>query len=124
VQQFLSLGLVNLGKSSTPEFGLTGTTESLAHGPTHNPWKLGFSTGGSSGGSAALVAAGVVPIAHANDGGGSIRIPASCCGLVGLKPSRGRLIEIEGSKLLPVRLLHQGMLSRTVRDTAAFYHAA
>lgn len=124
VQQFLSLGLINLGKSSTPEFGLTGTTESLAHGPTHNPWKLGFSTGGSSGGSAALVAAGVVPIAHANDGGGSIRIPASCCGLVGLKPSRGRLIEIEGSKLLPVRLLHQGMLSRTVRDTAAFYHAA
>ena len=124
VQQFLSLGLINLGKSSTPEFGLTGTTEPLAHGPTHNPWKLGFSTGGSSGGSAALVAAGVVPIAHANDGGGSIRIPAACCGLVGLKPSRGRLIEIEGSKLLPVRLLHQGMLSRTVRDTAAFYHAA
>ena len=124
VEQFLSLGVINLGKSSTPEFGLTGTTESLAHGLTHNPWKMGFSTGGSSGGSAALVAAGVVPIAHANDGGGSIRIPASCCGLVGLKPSRGRLIEIEGSKLLPVRLLHQGMLSRTVRDTAAFYHAA
>ncbi len=124
VEQFLSLGLINLGKSSTPEFGLTGTTEALAHGPTHNPWKLGFSTGGSSGGSAALVASGVVPIAHANDGGGSIRLPASCCGLVGLKPSRGRLIEIEGSKLLPVRLLHQGMLSRTVRDTAAFYHAA
>ncbi len=124
VDQFLSLGLINLGKTTTPEFGLTGTTESLLHGPTHNPWKVGFSTGGSSGGSAALVAAGVVPIAHANDGGGSIRIPASCCGLVGLKPSRGRLVDVEGSNLLPVKILHQGMLSRSVRDTAVFYHAA
>jgi len=124
VEQFLSLGFINLGKTTTPEFGLTGTTESLLHGPTHNPWRHGFSTGGSSGGSAALVAAGVVPIAHANDGGGSIRIPASCCGLVGLKPSRGRLAEIEGSELLPVKILHQGMLSRSVRDTATFYHAA
>jgi len=124
VDQFLSLGLINLGKTTTPEFGLTGTTESLLHGPTHNPWRLGFSPGGSSGGSAALVAAGVVPIAHANDGGGSIRIPASCCGLVGLKPSRGRLVKIEGSELMPVKILHQGMLSRSVRDTAVFYHAA
>jgi amidase len=123
-KQFLSLGLINLGKTTTPEFGLTGTTEALVYGPTHNPWKLGFSPGGSSGGSAALVAAGVVPIAHANDGGGSIRIPASCCGLVGLKPSRGRVAEIEGSALLPVRILHQGMVSRSVRDTAAFFHAA
>ncbi|MGB8332573.1 MAG: amidase, partial [Polyangiales bacterium] len=124
VHQFLSLGFINLGKTTTPEFGLTGTTESLLHGPTHNPWRHGFSTGGSSGGSAALVAAGVVPIAHANDGGGSIRIPASCCGLVGLKPSRGRLADIEGSELLPVKILHQGILSRSVRDTATFYHAA
>jgi len=124
VEQFLSLGLINLGKTTTPELGLTGTTEALVYGPTHNPWKLGFSPGGSSGGSAALVAAGVVPIAHANDGGGSIRIPASCCGLVGLKPSRGRVAEIEGSELLPVKILHQGMLSRSVRDTAAFFHAA
>jgi amidase len=124
VGQFLSLGLVNLGKTTTPEFGLTGTTEALLHGPTHNPWKRGFSPGGSSGGSAALVAAGVVPIAHANDGGGSIRIPASCCGLVGLKPSRGRLAEIEGSELLPVKILHQGIVSRTVRDTASFFHGA
>jgi amidase len=124
VEQFLSLGLINLGKTTMPEFGLTGTTEALVYGPTHNPWKLGFSPGGSSGGSAALVAAGVVPIAHANDGGGSIRIPASCCGLVGLKPSRGRVAEIEGSELLPVKILHQGMLSRSVRDTAAFFHAA
>jgi amidase len=124
VEQFLSLGLVNLGKTTTPEFGLTGTTEALLHGPTHNPWKRGFSPGGSSGGSAALVAAGVVPIAHANDGGGSIRIPASCCGLVGLKPSRGRLADIEGSGLLPVKILHQGMVSRTVRDTASFLYGA
>jgi len=124
VDQFLSLGFVNLGKTTLPEFGLTGTTESVLHGPTHNPWRHGFSTGGSSGGSAALVAAGVVPIAHANDGGGSIRIPASCCGLVGLKPSRGRLLDIEGAELLPVKILHQGMLSRSVRDTAAFYYAA
>ena len=124
VEQFLSLGFVNLGKTTMPEFGLTGTTEALLHGPTHNPWRLGFSPGGSSGGSAALVAAGVVPVAHANDGGGSIRIPASCCGLVGLKPSRGRFVDVEGSKLLPVKILHQGMLSRSVRDTAVFVHAA
>lgn len=124
VEQFLSLGLVNLGKTTMPEFGFTGTTEALVYGPTHNPWKLGFSSGGSSGGSAALVASGVVPIAHANDGGGSTRIPASCCGLVGLKPSRGRLVDIEGAALFPVKIVHQGMLSRTVRDTAAFYHGA
>lgn len=123
-KQFLSLGFINLGKTTTPEFGLTGTTESMLHGPTRNPWNPRFSPGGSSGGSAALVAAGVVPMAHANDGGGSIRIPASCCGLVGLKPSRGRLAEIEGSKLFPVKILHQGMLSRTVRDTAMFFHSA
>lgn len=123
-KQFLSTGLISLGKTTTPEFGLTGTTEPLVHGPTHNPWKLGFSSGGSSGGSAALVAAGVVPLAHANDGGGSIRIPAACCGLVGLKPSRGRLVDMEHAELFPVRIVHQGMLSRTVRDTAAFFHAA
>ena len=122
VKQFLSLGLISLGKTTLPEFGLTGTTESLAHGPTHNPWRSGFSPGGSSGGSAALVAAGVVPLAHANDGGGSIRIPAACCGLVGLKPSRGRVAEVSGARLLPVRIVHQGILSRTVRDTAAFFH--
>lgn len=124
VEQFLALGLIALGKTTLSEFGLTGTTESLRHGPTHNPWRLGYSSGGSSGGSAALVAAGAVPIAHANDGGGSTRIPASCCGLVGLKPSRGRLVDFEGTHLMPVKLQHQGMLSRTVRDTAVFYHAA
>ena len=119
-KQFLSLGLVNLGKTTTPEFGLTGTTEALLYGPTHNPWRLGYTPGGSSGGSAALVAAGVVPIAHANDGAGSIRIPASCCGLVGLKPSRGRFAAVEGSEFLPINILHQGIVSRSVRDTAAF----
>jgi amidase len=123
-KQFLSTGVISLGKTTTPEFGLTGTTEPLLHGPTHNPWKRGFSSGGSSGGSAALVAAGVVPIAHANDGGGSIRIPAACCGLVGLKPSRGRVVDMEHAELFPVKIVHQGMLSRTVRDTAAFFHAA
>lgn len=124
VEQFLSAGLINLGTTTMPEFGLTGTTEALVYGPTHNPWRLGFSPGGSSGGSAALVAAGVVPIAHANDGGGSTRLPASCCGLVGLKPSRGRLVDMDGAALFPVKIVHQGMLSRTVRDTAVFYHAA
>ena len=124
VEQFLSPGLINLGKTTMPEFGLTGTTEALVYGATHNPWRLGFSPGGSSGGSAALVAAGVVPIAHANDGGGSTRIPASCCGLVGLKPSRGRLVDMDEARLFPVKIVHQGMLSRSVRDTAVFYHAA
>lgn len=117
------LGVQTLGKSALPEFGLTGTTEPLAHGPTRNPWGLDHTTGGSSGGSAALVAAGVVPMAHANDGGGSIRIPASCCGLVGLKPSRGRLVDVEGMDRLPVNLVTQGVVTRSVRDTVAFYEA-
>ncbi len=124
VQQFLSTGLICLGKTSMPEFGLTATTEPLAFGPARNPWNPDFSTGGSSGGSAALVASGVVPIAHGNDGGGSIRIPASCCGLVGLKPSRDRLINMAAGKYLPVNILHEGVLTRTVRDTAHFFHAA
>ncbi|MFN2427457.1 MAG: amidase family protein, partial [Candidatus Binatia bacterium] len=87
VKQFLATGLIGLGKTAMPELGLTATSESRDYGATRNPWNTGRSTGGSSGGSAALVAAGVVPIAHANDGGGSIRIPAACCGLVGLKSS-------------------------------------
>ena len=124
IKQFLSTGLVSIGKSTLPELGLTATTESLLHGPTRNPWNTAHSTGGSSGGSAALVAAGVVPLAHANDGGGSIRIPASCCGLVGLKPSRGRLVGADGSKFFPIDIIAQGVLTRTVRDTAAFLAAA
>jgi len=124
VEQFLSVGLVCLGKSTLPEFGLTASTESLATGSTRNPWNLDYSAGGSSGGSAALVAAGVVPLAHGNDGGGSIRIPAACCGLVGLKPSRSRLADIEGAQKMPINIVCHGVISRSVRDTAAFYAAA
>src|SRR5215208_3677161 len=113
-------GAVTLGKSATPEFGLTATTEPLGRAPCRNPWESTRSAGGSSGGSACLVAAGVVPLAHASDGGGSIRIPAACCGLVGLKPSRFR-IDMEGSHLLPVNIATYGVLTRTVRDTVAFY---
>lgn len=113
-------GLVSLGKSATPEFGLTATTEPSAFGPTQNPAAPGHTPGGSSGGAGALVAAGVVPLAHGSDGGGSIRIPAACCGLVGLKPTRGRF-DMEGSNLLPVNIAVHGVLTRTVRDTAAFW---
>jgi len=115
-------GLVSIGRSNLPEFGLLPTSEALLTGPTRNPWRLDRSSGGSSGGSAAAVAAGVVAIAHGNDGGGSIRIPASCCGLVGLKPSRGRMAgETRARKVTDFGV--QGCLSRTVRDTAAFLAA-
>lgn len=119
VDAIFASGLVPIGKSTTPEFGFTATTEPLLTGPTHNPWELGHSSGGSSGGAAAAVAAGVVPIAHASDGGGSVRIPASCCGLVGLKSSRGRLIT-EGRDEGPVSISVDGCVSRTVRDTANY----
>jgi amidase len=117
--RFKQSGLVPFGKTNVPEFGLVPTTESKLYGAAHNPWDLSRSTGGSSGGSGAAVAAGIVPLAHANDGGGSIRIPASCCGLVGLKPTRGRTSygpdladSVDG---LGVDLV----VSRSVRDTAA-----
>lgn len=105
------------GKTNTPEYGLIGTTESLALGVCRNPWNLQHSPGGSSGGAAAAVAAGIVPVAQASDGGGSIRIPASCCGLVGLKPSRGRMAgEEQGMALSDLGVRHA--VSRSVRDSA------
>ena len=122
VAHALSLGLSPVAKTALSEFGLTATTETLRHGATRNPWDLQRSPGGSSGGSAALVAAGVVPLAHGNDGGGSIRIPASCCALVGLKPTRGRLPDRVSR--VPVDIAVQGVLTRTVRDTARYYEEA
>ncbi len=118
---FLGLGLDPVATTTLPEFGLTASTESARFGATRNPWDLSRSAGGSSGGSAALVAAGAVPIAHANDGGGSIRIPASCCGVVGLKPSRGRLPNRPEIDRLPIQIVTQGVITRTVRDTALFF---
>ncbi len=112
-------GFVTLGRTNTPELGGTITTEPEAFGPSRNPWNTDHSTGGSSGGSAAAVAAGMVPMAHASDGGGSIRVPASECGLVGLKPSRGRISQ--GPKVGEgwAGATTDGVVSRSVRDTAA-----
>ncbi|MBT2467757.1 amidase [Streptomyces sp. ISL-66] len=123
-QQFLSSGVTVLGKTRLPEFGFSPTTEYDGAEPVRNPWHTGYSAGGSSGGSAALVAAGAVPIAHANDGGGSIRIPAACCGLVGLKPSRGRVVASALTRQLPLDIISDGIVSRSVRDAAAFLAAA
>lgn len=116
-------GMNIFGKTNTPEFGLTITTEPVAWGATRNPWKLTHSAGGSSGGSAAAVAAGIVPIAHASDGGGSIRIPSSCCGLFGLKPTRGRnpAGPLRGEGWAGMSTEHA--ISRTVRDSAALLDA-
>lgn len=116
-------GLVTLGKTATSEFGLLGSTETRLHGVTHNPWDLARSAAGSSGGAAAAVAAGIVPLAHANDGGGSIRIPASVCGLFGFKPSRGRCVpaSLGASEFEAITSDH--CISRTVRDSALFLAA-
>lgn len=122
--QYLGTGMTVLGKSRLPEFGFNSSTEFQTGPPTRNPWNTDRSVGGSSGGSAALVAAGVVPIAHANDGGGSIRIPAACAGLVGLKPSRGRHLDGELARRLPINMVSEGVVTRTVRDQAAFFAAA
>ncbi|KAA1420949.1 amidase [Nocardioides humilatus] len=123
-QQLLSTGVTVIGKSRLPEFGFNASTEYMVDEPVHNPWHTDHSVGASSGGSAALVAAGVVPIAHANDGGGSIRIPAACAGLVGLKPTVGRFIDSEDTRTLPINIIGEGVVTRTVRDTAAFFAAA
>ena len=118
IQGMFDAGLVSLGKSTTPEAGLISTTEPLSSGPTRNPWNLDHSSGGSSGGAAALTAARVVPFAQASDGGGSIRIPASCCGLFGLKPSRGRTLPRDFNGPPPVEISVVLSVSRSVRDTA------
>ena len=118
VQRYRDAGLNIFAKTTSPEFGQTATTESRLFGLTRNPWNLAFSAGGSSGGAAAAVAAGILPVAHASDGGGSIRIPASHCGLFGLKPSRG-LVPM-GPKLLEgwLGLSAHHVISRSVRDSA------
>lgn len=121
---FLATGLIALGKTQLSEFGFSASAEHPRIGAVRNPWDTDCTAGASSSGSGAFVASGVVPIAHANDGGGSIRIPAACNGLVGLKPSRGRLPLDKMSRQMPVRLVNDGVLTRTVRDTAAFYREA
>src|ERR1700760_686373 len=109
-------GFVIVGTTTLPEYGILPVSEARMFGPTRNPWDLKRTPGGSSGGAAAAVAAGIVPVAHGNDGGGSIRIPAACCGLVGLKPARGRVsIGPDGG---PSFLLRDGVLTRSVADPA------
>jgi amidase len=118
VRRIREAGFVIVGKTNTPEFGTVAFTESDLNGATRNPWNTDLTPGGSSGGAAAAVSAGLVPLAHATDGGGSIRIPASCCGLFGLKPSRGRVSSAPFGSL--EGLSTAGPMARTVEDAAAF----
>jgi amidase len=122
-ERWRDAGLVSCGKTNTPELGILPTTEPEAQGPSRNPWELSRSTGGSSGGSAAAVAAGMVPVAHANDGGGSIRIPASACGLVGLKPSRARITLGPDLGEPSSAFVCEHVVTRSVRDSAAILDA-
>ena len=122
IEAYSNTGLIVIGKSATPEQGYLPTTEPIAFGATRNPWNLGHSTGGSSGGAAAAVAAGIVPFAHASDGGGSIRIPSANCGLFGLKPSRGRMIGSQ-TQTHAYDIGVQHVLTRSVRDSAAMFAA-
>src|SRR5690625_1449055 len=121
---YRALGLNTLGKTQLSEFGFSAAAEHPRIGPVRNPWNTDYTAAASSSGSAAFVAAGVVPLAHANDGGGSIRIPASCNGLVGLKPTRGRLPLDKDLRMMPLRIVYNGVLTRSVRDTAAFFREA
>lgn len=123
VKRFRRAGFVFVGRTNVPEFGTTITTEPAAYGPCHNPWELDHSTGGSSGGSAAAVAAGMTAAAHANDGGGSIRIPAANCGLVGLKPSRGRVTLAPDAGEQWMGGVIDNCVTRSVRDSAAILDA-
>jgi amidase len=119
VRRIRAAGAIIVGKTNTPEFGLVPVTEPERFGPARNPWNVDHTTGGSSGGSSCAVASGMVPLGHANDGGGSIRIPASCCGLVGLKPSRGRVSMAPDYAELVGGIGIDGVVSHTVADTAA-----
>jgi amidase len=123
-RMLLAAGLVPLGKSRLSEFGFSAAAEHPRLGAVRSPWHTDHSAGASSAGSAALVAAGAVPLAHANDGGGSIRIPAAVNGLVGLKPTRDRLAQDKLLRDMPVRIVSDGVLTRSVRDTAAFFREA
>jgi amidase len=113
-------GAIGLGKTQLSEFGFSASAEFYNADPVRNPWNTAYSSGASSAGSAAFVAGGAVPMAHANDGGGSIRIPAGCNGLVGLKPTRGRVPQDKMIREMPLRIVADGVVTRTVRDTAAF----
>ncbi len=123
VRRYKQAGLVIFGKTNTPEFGLNVSTEPVLFGPTRNPWNREHSAGGSSGGAAAAVAAGIVPVAHASDGGGSIRIPAACCGLFGLKPTRGRNPHGPDRGEGWAGMSTEHVISRSVRDSATLLDA-
>ena len=123
VRRLRAAGLVFMGKTNTPELAIGPTTEPRLFGPTRNPWDAARTAGGSSGGAAAAVSARVAPMAHGNDAGGSIRIPASCCGLVGLKPSRGRVSLAPHYGDMWAGLVSELGVTRTVRDTAALLDA-
>ncbi|HEY0685726.1 MAG TPA: amidase family protein [Steroidobacter sp.] len=124
VQRLQQAGLVALGKSAMPEFGLLASTEPLAGPVTRNPWSLEHSPGGSSGGAVAAIAAGLVPLAHGSDGGGSIRLPSSCCGVVGLKPGRDSTVRVRARHLVEDLLVADSLHSRSVRDVAWGFAAA
>jgi amidase len=119
-RMFGLVGTTVIGKTRLSEYGFSASAEYIEEIPVRNPWHTGHSSGSSSAGSAAFVGAGAVPMAHANDGGGSIRIPAACCGLVGLKPTRGRTPSDKMNREMPVKIVHDGVVTRSVRDTAAF----